>query len=183
MINKGEVIKASLLALGEVQNYNNNDYAIYLVAEQLFSQVENEISTSPYFVRNLTYRKLNVSTKSPDLENRNVYVIEPDVINIIRIVNNADFEIIGENIHTYESSAVALLNVKLRLEEQNALYFNLYKWLLCTKLCEAYAQFEKKLQYVNSMYAIEVDKIVRMFPPTSYDYSEENIEQSAIYRG
>ena len=183
MINKGYVIKSSLLALGEVQNYNNNDYAIYKVAEELFKSVENEISTQPYFARNLAYRKLKVSTKSPDQEKRVMYVIEPDIIDVIRLVNNPSFEIIGQNIHTYEKSAIALVNIRLRLEEQNELYFNIYKWLLCIRLCEAYAQFEKKLQYVNSMYAIEVDKIVRMFPPTSYDYSEENIEQSAIYRG
>lgn len=183
MINRGEVISSALRSLGEVRDYNNTNYAIYKVAETIMNEVEDEISLFPYLPRNLVYRKLNLSTQTPDYEDRLIYSIEPDVISVVRLVKNVPFEIIGETLHTYEEGAVALCNVKIRLEEQNRIYFGVYKWLLCIKLTEAYEQYKKMAEYCIMQYGNETKNVCAMFRPTSFDYSKSNSEKTAEYRG
>lgn len=183
MLNKGQIISSALRSLGEVKEYNNNNYQIYQVAESIFPEVELEISNGTILSRNLVYRELNKSTLGTDPENRTIFVLPVDVINVVRLVSQQPFDIVGENLHTYGENCTALCNIKIRLEEQNELYFGIYKWLLCIKLIEAYDQYKKYTEYAHTMYEKEQIKINNMFMPTAYDYAEKNDLTPATHRG
>lgn len=168
MLEKGKIISSALRTMGEIKEYNNDNYEIYKNAKLMLEEVILEMSVSQYLNSNLDYRTLNKTQNEVDEEGRFIYEIPEDTISIVRAKDGVDFEEVGETIRSYSDTLTVLINRKIRFEEYKELYFSLFKWKLCVKLCEAYAQYEKKTSYILQMLALEENKLSLIeFPKTN----------------
>lgn len=159
MLEKGNIVSSALLALGEVKEYNNNNYEIYTVAQDLLEEVLREFQLSPLRSNFLEYRKLLKARKGLDCEGRCIYLFPIDAISVVRSVSNEEFEIMGEFIHSYSSDLTVVINKKTEFNEIRDIYFTLLKLLLAKKVAELYPQFNNKLEYIYSLIRDEEQKI------------------------
>lgn len=159
MLEKGSIVSSALLALGEVKEYNNNNYEIYKVAQDLLEEVLREFQLSPLKTNFIEYRKLLRANVNSDLEGRIIYLFPVDAVSIVRSVNNSDYEIIGEHIHSYDEELELLINKKIDFNEINDYYFPLLKLLLAKKVAEVYPQFNNKIPYIMAEIQNEEGKI------------------------
>ncbi|MGL4252657.1 MAG: hypothetical protein ACRCR2_01175 [Fusobacteriaceae bacterium] len=179
MLEKGKIVSSALLFLGEVREYNNNNYEIHKVALELMEEVMLEFSTSRYLRSNLDYRKLTKKTTNLDPEGRFVYNIPVDCLTLVRAVNNEPFEEMGETIHSYSDTLTLVINRKIPFEEVKLTYFTFLKLMLCKKIAEVYPQFQDKLQYINQNIAAEELKLSIAEAPKHLSY----IDKQAFGRG
>lgn len=173
MLEKGSVVSSALLALGEVKEYNNNNYEIYKVAQDLLEEVLREFQLSPLRTNFLEYRKLLKAISKEDVEGRTIYLFPVDAVTIIRAVNNSEYEIIGEFIHSYDDDLTVLINKRINFNEIKDIYFSLLKLLLAKKIAEVYPQFTNKLEYVLAELAKEELKI-SIAEVKGFNYIEKN---------
>lgn len=159
MLNKGTIVSSALLTLGEVKEYNNNNYEIYQVAQDLLEEVLKEFQLSPLRTNFIDYRTLLKANQEFDEEGRRIYLFPVDAVTIVRSVGNVEYEIIGEHIHSYDKELTLLINKKIDFNEIKDIYFSLLKLLLAKKIAEVYPQFTSKLEYIYAQILEEENKI------------------------
>lgn len=173
MLNKGTIVSSALLTLGEVKEYNNNNYEIYKVAQDLLVDVLNEFQLSPVRSNFLEYRELLRANKPNDIEGRYIYLIPIDAISILRTVDNSEYEIVGEFIHSYNDKLTVIINKKINFNEIRDIYFSLLKLLLAQRVAEVYPQFASKIEYIYAMIQKEEEEIARA-EIRGFSYIEKN---------
>ena len=149
MIKKGNVIASALLMLGEVRNYNNNNYEMYNIAMQMLDTILDDIGANPSFRANSLETALTVSRQE---NGKYYYNIPIDMLCVIRACDeyeqDAEFEIVGEYIISYCKNLKLTYCRAIPIEDYPN-YYNEYLGLcLAEKLAEAFDQYNKKLQYV-----------------------------------
>ncbi len=151
MIKKGNVISNALLMLGEVRNYNNNNYEMYKIAMQMLESVLNDVGANPSFRANALETKLTLAKKD---NGRYYYNIPIDMLSVIKSYDDnnqdAEYEIIGEYIVSpYDDLRFAYCRA-IPIEDYPNYYNEYLSLCLAEKLAEAFDQYNKKLQYVVS---------------------------------
>ncbi|WP_407536550.1 hypothetical protein [Cetobacterium somerae] len=159
MLNKGTIVSSALLALGEVKEYNNNNYEIYKVAHDLLEEVLKEFQLSPLRTNFIDYRKLLRASKEYDEEGRRIFLFPIDAVTIVRSVGNVDYEIVGEHIHSYADDLTLIINRVINFNEIKDIYFTILKLLLAKKVAEVYPQYNNKIQYIMAEIQNEEEKI------------------------
>lgn len=178
-LDKGKIVSSALLMLGEVREYNNNNYELYIVATELIDEVTDEFSVSHFMKSNLDYRKLTLATENVDPEGRFIYNIPVDCYSIVRAVGNVPFEEIGERVHSYVEDLTVIINRKIPFLELKDIYFQIIKLKLCKKLAEVYPQFASKLEYIMGAIIEEELKLSILESTKHLSYTEN----SAFGRG
>lgn len=173
MLNKGTIVSSALLTLGEVKEYNNNNYEIYKVAQDLLEEVLKEFQLSPLRTNFIDYRTLLKANQEFDEEGRRIYLFPVDAVTIVRSVGNVEYEIIGEHIHSYADDLKVVINRTINFNEIKDIYFSLLKLLLAKKIAEVYPQFTNKLEYVLAELAKEELKI-SIAEVKGFNYTEKN---------
>lgn len=151
MLSKGQIVSNALLLLGEVRNYNNNNYQIYKVAMDIIETIIDYIGSSPIFRANAVRTELTLVKT----ENNKYYYNKPaEMISIIRGYTKynelAPYEIEGEYIVSELENLDILYCRPIPIEEYPSYYSDLFSFSLAEKLAESFSQYEKKLSYIAS---------------------------------
>lgn len=149
MIKKGNVIANALLMLGEVRNYNNNNYEMYNIAMQMLSTILEDVGANPSFRANSLETALTLSKQE---KGKYYYNIPIDMLCVIRAYDDynqeAEYELVGEYIISYCKNLKIIYCRAMPIEDYPNYYNEYLSLCLAEKLSEAYEQYNKKLQYV-----------------------------------
>lgn len=174
MLRKGQIVANALLLLGEVRNYNNNNYQIYQVAMDIIETIVNEIGSSPVYRANAIKSELTLVKK----ENNKFYYNKPsEMLSIVRGYTKynelAPYEIEGEYITSNIEDLTILYCRPLPIEEYPGYYSDIFSYSLAEKLAEAFSQYNKKLDYIVSKKKQAEYKINRIEAPRWRNYLNE----------
>lgn len=174
MLEKGQIVANALLLLGEVRNYNNNNYQIYQVAMDIIESILNDIGSSPVFRANAVRTKLTLAKQ----ENNRYYYNKPaEMLSVVRGYSKyneqAPYEIEGEYIVSDINDLSILYCRPISLEEYPEYYSDIFSYSLAEKLAEAFTQYNKKLDYVASKKRQAEFKINRIEAPKWRNYLNE----------
>lgn len=149
MIKKGNVIANALLMLGEVRNYNNNNYEMYNIAMQMLNTILEDVGANPSFRANSLETTLTVSKQE---NGKYYYNIPIDMLCGIRAYDEYEqevgYEIVGEYIISYCKNLRIIYCRAIPIEDYPNYYTEYLSLCLAEKLAEAFEQYNKKLQYV-----------------------------------
>lgn len=145
MITKDEIIKHTLLNLGENTIYNDNKKEIYKICEIELDKVINSIAYSTGFLFNATTVEL---TESGEVGGEIKYNMPVDCLNIIRGFGNWRKE--NEYIYSTDKNLKIQYCRKISLNEFPDELFSLMVAMLCREMCLTFSTYNKKLEFFNN---------------------------------
>lgn len=156
MLDKGTVIKTTLLKLGKNNKYNDNKSEEYVIAEQLLENVLKTLATKTTFLFNAVTTKLTAIGENELGEKR--FNIPVDNLNIIRA--NAQYRQEGEFIYSPSSEIFIQYCRDISITEYPGNMFDYVVIALAVEMCLAFNSYTDRIEYFIQKEKEERAKIV-----------------------
>lgn len=164
-MDRGEIIKETLLMLGENDIYNDNNSDIYKICEKMLKSVIDNIATSGAFLFNAITTKL---TSVGQVDGENKFNLPVDCLNVLRC--NKDYRLENEFIYSSEAEIKIQYCRRIDFTEIPDNLFDLLVAMVARKMALAVNTYNSKLGIFDE----EVTRLKnRIIAQQGFQYWEE----------
>lgn len=157
-MDKGNIIRMSLLRLGKNNAYNDNKSDEYTVAEELIEHIVETLAKDTAYLFNSTTVQLSKFSSSVNSLGENSFNKPVDYLNLIRC--NVDVRDENEFLYSKSDEIILQYNRKITIENIPDFAKDLLIYHLCYELCLAFNSWFERMPIFESKIREERAKII-----------------------